>query len=166
MLHALTIDAYIGLGSNLQNPKIQISSAIMQLDLLPHSSLHTCSSLFLSRPMGPPDQPAYINAVAWLKTKLHAQTLLQELQTLELQHGRKRKLEQWGPRTLDLDILIYGNYCFKSQDLTIPHPGIKWREFVLYPLHEINKNLMIPGLGTVHRLRQRCQSNGLIKLHL
>ena len=166
MLNPLTIDAYIGLGSNLQNPQKQIASALLQLDLLPQSSLYMHSSLYLSRPMGPADQPAYINAVAWLKTRLQPRTLLCELQAIELQHGRERKSEQWGPRTLDLDILVYGNFSHTSQDLTIPHPGIKWREFVLYPLHEINKNLMIPGLGTVHRLKQRCQSNGLIKLHL
>lgn len=166
MLNRFITDAYIGLGSNLQDPVTQISSAIIQLDLLPNSSLYTCSSLYLSRPMGPPDQPAYINAVAHLKTRLQPSVLLSELQTIELEHGRERKSEQWGPRTLDLDILVYGNYSLISQDLTIPHPGIKWREFVLYPLHEINKNLMIPSLGTVHRIKQRCQSKGLIKLHL
>ena len=166
MLNPLVIDVYIGLGSNLQNPQLQVTDALAQLDTLPRTSLYACSSLYLSRPMGPADQPAYINAVAWLKTRLQPLALLRELQTIELQHGRTRKSEQWGPRTLDLDILVYGNYSYTSQELTIPHPGIKWREFVLYPLHEINKNLMIPGLGTVHRLKQRCQSNGLIKLHL
>lgn len=166
MLNSQLTDVYIGLGSNLQDPQIQITSALAQLDSLPHSTLYTYSSLYLSRPMGPSDQPAYINAVAWLKTRLNPGVLLGALQSIELAHGRERKSEQWGPRTLDLDILVYGNYSLISQDLTIPHPGIKWREFVLYPLHEINKNLMIPGLGTVHRIKQRCQSNGLIKLHL
>ena len=166
MLNQKVTDAYIGLGSNLQNPIQQITTAIEQLMQLPNSVLHTHSSLYLSRPMGPPDQPAYINAVAWLKTRLHATTLLAELQNIERQHGRLRKTERWGPRTLDLDILVYGNYSIKNQELTIPHPGIKWREFVLYPLHEINKNLMIPGLGSVHRITQRCASNGLTKLYL
>ena len=165
MINPLLIDAYIGLGSNLQNPQRQITSAIIKLDTLPYSSLYACSSLYLSRPMGPPDQPSYINAVAWLKTRLRPQALLHELQSIELEHGRERKSEQWGPRTLDLDILVYGNFCYTSQELTIPHPGIKWREFVLYPLHEINKNLMIPSLGTVHRLIQKCQSKGMIRLH-
>lgn len=165
MLNRIVTDAYIGLGSNLQNPVQQITTAIEQLMQLPSSSLHTHSSLYLSRPMGPPDQPAYINAVAWLKTKLHVITLLTELQAIERLHGRIRKTEHWGPRTLDLDILVYGNYSYTSQDLIVPHPGIKQREFVLYPLHEINKNLMIPGLGSVHRIKQRCPSKGLIKLH-
>ena len=166
MLNRLLTDVYIGLGSNLQNPTQQITSAIEQLNLLPNCSLIRFSSLYLSRPMGPADQPAYINAVVLLQTRLDALTLLAKLQEIELEHGRVRKIEQWGPRTLDLDILVYGNYFHTSQDLTVPHPGIKWREFVLYPLHEINKNLMIPGLGIVHRIKQRCQSNGLIRLYL
>ena len=166
MLNRFLTNAYIGIGSNLQNPIHQVTSAIEQLNLLPNSSLVSVSSLYLSRPMGPADQPAYINAVALVQTRLAAPTLLAELQSIERTHGRERKNEQWGPRTLDLDILVYGNYFHISQDLTIPHPGIKWREFVLYPLHEINKNLMIPGLGMVHRIIQRCDSNGLIKLYL
>ncbi len=166
MLNHVQIDAYIGLGSNLQNPVQQIVTAIEELDRLPFTTLHAYSSLYLSRPMGPSDQPAYINAVAWLKTRLDAPTLLSELHSIENHHGRNRSTERWGPRTLDLDILVYGNNFLSSQDLTIPHPGVKWREFVLYPLHEINKNLIIPGLGTVHRLKQGCQSKGLIRLHL
>lgn len=118
----------------------------------------------MSRPMGPPDQPPYINAVAWLKTRLTADTLLTALQSIENQHGRMRSGEHWGPRTLDLDILVYGKIMHKSQSLTIPHPGIKSREFVLYPLHEVAKNLMIPNLGAVHRLKPRCYANGLIRL--
>ena len=163
--HYLT-DAYIGLGSNLDDPLAQVSQAIMQLGLLENTSLHAFSSLYSSRPMGPPDQPPYINAVAWLKTRLDAHTLLENLQAIETQHGRTRLGEHWGPRTLDLDLLIYGNYKLKSQSLSVPHPGIKYREFVLYPLHEVNKNLMIPGLGVVHRIHPRCYPKGLVKLPL
>jgi len=161
-----SIDAYIGLGSNLQDPVIQVSSAILQMTQLPHTSLHSFSNLYSSRPMGPPDQPSYINAVAWLKTRLSAHALLKQLQSLENVHGRIREGAHWGPRTLDLDILVYGNNKLKSQTLNVPHPGIKLREFVLYPLHEVNKNLMIPGLGAVHRIQPRCYPNGLIKLPL
>lgn len=159
-------DAYIGLGGNLEGPIDHVSSAILQLTQLPHTSLHSFSNLYSSRPMGPPDQPPYINAVARLKTRLPAHTLLKQLQSLENVHGRVRKGEHWGPRTLDLDILVYGNNKIKNQSLNVPHPGIKYREFVLYPLHEVNKHLMIPGLGVVHRQRGRCYPNGLIRLPL
>ncbi len=162
----MLVDAYIGLGSNLKNPHSQVVSALEQLSLIPSSNLHSFSSLYMSRPMGPPDQPSYVNAVAWLQTRLDPHTLLQALQSIENEHGRVRTGEHWGPRTLDLDILIYGNYILKSQALTIPHPGIKFREFVLYPLHEVNKNLMIPTLGAIHRLKPRCYANGLTRLQL
>ena len=160
------IDAYIGLGSNLNNPHRQVISALGELNEIHSSYLYAFSSLYESRPMGPADQPVYVNAVAWLKTKLDAHSLLSELHTIENKHGRKRDGEHWGPRTLDLDILVYGNYQLKSQALTIPHPGIKYREFVLYPLHEVNKNLMIPNLGAIHRLKARCYANGLTKLQI
>lgn len=159
-------DAYIGIGSNLQDPLAQVSNAIIQLAELEATSLHRFSNLYSSRPMGPANQPPYINAVAWLKTRLDAATLLSQLQSIENLHGRIRQGAHWGPRTLDLDILVYGNYMIKNQTLSVPHPGIKWREFVLYPLHEVNKNLMIPGLGRVHRLQARCYPNGLIRLPL
>ncbi len=159
-------DAYIGIGSNLQDPIAQVSSAIIQLAELEATSLNRFSNLYSSRPMGPADQPPYINAVAWLKTRLDAATLLSQLQSIENLHGRIRQGAHWGPRTLDLDILVYGNYMIKNQSLSVPHPGIKWREFVIYPLHEVNKNLMIPGLGRVHRLQARCYPNGLIRLPL
>ena len=166
MLNHYSINAYIGLGSNLQDPIAQVSDALLQLTQLENTSLHAFSNLYSSRPMGPPNQPPYINAVAWLKTKLDAHALLKELQSIENKHGRVRQGEHWGPRTLDLDILVYGNYKLKSQALKVPHPGIKWREFVLYPLRDVNKNLMIPGLGVIHRLQPRCYSNGLIRLPL
>jgi 2-amino-4-hydroxy-6-hydroxymethyldihydropteridine diphosphokinase len=166
MRNQFTTDAYIGIGSNLENPFLQVTSAIIQLASIDESELHSFSSLYLSRPMGPPDQPPYVNAVAWLKTRLDAHSLLHKLQTIENEHDRTRDGERWGPRTLDLDILIYGNYSFKSQELTIPHPGIKSREFVLYPLREVNKNLMIPNLGAIHRIQPRCYANGLTRLSL
>ncbi len=164
--NALIIDAYIGLGSNLQNPHAQVLTALEQLNEIDSSYLHSFSSLYQSRPMGPADQPSYVNAVAWLKTKLDAHSLLNALQSIENAHDRTRDGEHWGPRTLDLDILVYGNYQLKSQSLTVPHPGIRYREFVLYPLHEVNKNLMIPNLGAIHRLKPRCYANGLTRLQL
>tara|TARA_R110002049_G_scaffold147342_1_gene310093 strand:- start:58455 stop:58955 length:501 start_codon:yes stop_codon:yes gene_type:complete len=166
MRNQFITDAYIGIGSNLQNPFLQVTSAIEQLDLITDSDLISHSSLYLSRPMGPPDQPPYVNAVAWLTTRLTAHSLLLKLQSIENEHGRIRKGEHWGPRTLDLDILVYGNYMIKNQALTVPHPGIKYREFVLYPLHEVNKNLMIPSLGAIHRIQPRCYANGLTRLSI
>lgn len=166
MRNHLIVDAYIGLGSNLQNPHSQVTSALARLALIEHSSLHSFSSLYMSKPMGPADQPNYINAVAWLKTRLDTHTLLSALQSIENDHGRTRNSEHWSPRTLDLDILAYGKFIIRSQTLTVPHPGIKTREFVLYPLHEVNKNLMIPNLGSIHRLQQRCYANGLTRLPL
>jgi 2-amino-4-hydroxy-6-hydroxymethyldihydropteridine diphosphokinase len=159
-------DAYIGIGSNLQNPFLQVASAIEQLSIIDETELHSFSSLYSSRPMGPPDQPPYVNAAAWLKTRQNPHSLLLTLQAIENEHGRTRDGERWGPRTLDLDILVYGNLTLRSQVLTVPHPGIKSREFVLYPLHEVNKNLMIPNLGAIHRLQPRCYANGLTRLPL
>jgi|TARA_B110000238_G_scaffold199953_1_gene248473 2-amino-4-hydroxy-6-hydroxymethyldihydropteridine diphosphokinase len=159
-------DAYVGIGSNLQNPFLQVASAIEQLSIIDETKLHSFSSLYSSRPMGPPDQPPYVNAVAWLKTRQNAHSLLLTLQAIENEHGRTRDGERWGPRTLDLDILVYGNLTLRSQVLTVPHPGIKSREFVLYPLHEVNKNLMIPNLGAIHRIQPRCYANGLTRLPL
>tara|TARA_B110000977_G_scaffold73167_1_gene99007 strand:- start:20191 stop:20691 length:501 start_codon:yes stop_codon:yes gene_type:complete len=156
--------AYIGLGSNLQDPSSQIAIALRELALLPESDLEEHSGLYLSRPMGPPDQPVYVNAVASIKTNLEPEELLNQLQSIENQHGRERLGEHWGPRTLDLDILSYGNKKINSARLTIPHPGVRLREFVLYPLQEIDKNLIIAGVGRVDRLSQKCYANGLVLL--
>ena len=160
------IDVYIGLGSNLEKPLTQVATALLQLDEMEHSYLHDYSSLYFSRPLGPKDQPPYVNAVAWIKTGLKPHELLAHLNTIENEHGRRREGERWGPRTLDLDILVYGNISIKDQALTIPHPGIRFREFVLYPLHEVNKNLMIPNLGLVNRIKSRCYVNGMKQLHI
>ena len=165
MLNNLITDAYIGLGSNLQNPFDQVLSAIDEIALLPASKLITKSSLYLSKPMGPADQPSYVNAVVQIETRLEAEHLLHELQAIEQQHGRTRKAEQWGPRTLDLDILVYGKHAVNNSQLVIPHPGIRYREFVLYPLHEVNKHLMIPGMGKINRLRSRCHTNGMTQYY-
>ena len=119
--------AYIGLGSNLQDPSAQIAIALRELALLPESDLHQHSGLYLSRPMGPPDQPVYVNAVASIKTRLGPEELLNHLQSIENQHGRERLGEHWGPRTLDLDILSYINKKINSLRLNVPHPGVRLR---------------------------------------
>lgn len=160
------IDVYIGLGSNIDQPLKQVTTALQQLDDLDQTLLLDFSSMYFSRPLGPKDQPPYVNAVAWLQTGLDPHTLLTHLQRIENEHGRARDGQRWGPRSLDLDILVYGNFSIKEQALTIPHPGIRFREFVLYPLHEVNKNLMIPNLGLVSRIKSRCYINGMKRLYI
>ncbi len=124
---------YIGLGSNLQNPREQILSAFAALKQLPNSTLVASSSLFGSKAIGPGKQDDYVNAVAALDTELEAQTLLRELQQLESHFGRERHVH-WGPRTLDLDLLLYGDEQYDSPELHLPHPRLCQREFVLSPL--------------------------------
>ncbi len=135
--------AYIGLGSNLEAPVNQVETAITELARIRQSRLLRSSSLYRSAPLGPTDQPDYINAVAALQTSLLADELLTELQQLENSHQRVRE-ERWGPRTLDLDLLLYGDEIIKSERLTVPHPGLSERNFVLVPLLEIAPDLILP----------------------
>lgn len=138
------IRTYIAIGSNLGNPINKAQKAIQALQSLPHSKMVKVSSLYSSKPMGPADQPDYINAVAALDTLLSPLELLAHTQAIELEQGRERKNERWGPRTLDLDILLYGDLVLESEQLTLPHYGISVREFVLYPLAEIEPDLCFP----------------------
>ena len=140
--------AYIGMGSNLQQPLDQLYRALAELNGFPRTSLQASSSFYTSSPMGPADQPDYINAVAALHTELAALDLLDQLQRIELAHGRQRGL-RWGPRTLDLDLLLYGDQVIQNERLSVPHPGIARRAFVLLPLAELAPELEVPGLGTV-----------------
>jgi len=157
------VDAYIGLGSNLQDPETQVKGALQQLADLGHCHLLKTSSLYRSPPMGPEDQPDYVNAVAMLRTTLSAEDLLDTLQAIERQHARVRE-RHWGPRTLDLDLLLYGQAVIDSARLTVPHPGVAERNFVLYPLAEINSALMVPGQGEVQALLANCPDTGLTTL--
>lgn len=156
-------DTYIGIGSNLDNPRQHVLTACQQLSELPESQLICHSDLYISAPMGPQDQPDYINAAALIKTALLPQQLLTELQAIEQHHGRERK-HRWGERTLDLDILIYGELQIDSQQLTIPHIGIEQRAFVIYPLFDITPTLHIPGLGSLERLKNKLQDASIRKL--
>lgn len=136
---------YIGLGSNLQHPCQQLQQALLALKQLPTTQLISHSSLYRSPPLGPADQPDYINAVAILSTELTPHALLFLLQAIETQQGRVRNGIRWGPRTLDLDILLYDNLCFTDSRLTLPHPGLYERAFVLYPLYECAPDLVLPN---------------------
>lgn len=161
----LTVRCYIGLGANLANPVQQLESAIAALRQLPHSRLVAVSSLYGSKPMGPQDQPDYVNAVAALDTTLLPEQLLDALQNIEQNQGRQRKDERWGPRTLDLDILLYGGQIINTERLTVPHYGLKQREFVLYPLAEIAAELQLPDGTVLSSLLEQVGLNGLQKLH-
>jgi 2-amino-4-hydroxy-6-hydroxymethyldihydropteridine diphosphokinase len=158
------IDVYIGLGSNLADPVGQISQAVDVISEFENSQLHVCSSLYKSKPMGPQDQPDYVNAVLCLHTTLPALELLSMLQEVEQQHGRERKNNRWGPRTLDLDILLYGQDIIDLPNLVVPHYGMKLREFVLYPLHEIVPDLRLPCGALIAELLAQCDINGLQKM--
>ena len=153
--------SYIGIGSNQQDPITQAQLAIKALQHLPNTQLQKCSSLYCSTPMGPQDQPDYINAVAEIETQLTAIELLNALQKIELNQGRVRKDNRWGPRTLDLDIILYDNQQINNERLTIPHYGMHEREFVLYPLAEIAPNLALPNGTQLSQLTALCDKNGL-----
>jgi 2-amino-4-hydroxy-6-hydroxymethyldihydropteridine diphosphokinase len=132
--------AYVGIGSNLDDPRTQVLNAFSELDRLPHTRLVRKSSLYRTAPLGHVDQPDFINAVAQLETGLPAERLLAELQEVEQRHGRKRSFPN-APRTLDLDVLLYGNARIDSPALTVPHPRMHERAFVLKPLLEISPEL-------------------------
>ncbi|WED22370.1 2-amino-4-hydroxy-6-hydroxymethyldihydropteridine diphosphokinase [Vibrio sp. JC009] len=153
--------AYIAIGSNLNDPETQALNAIEALKSLPCSEFLIASSLYSSTPMGPQDQPEYINAVAIIETELTPLELLDCTQAIELEHGRVRKEERWGPRTLDLDILLYGDEVIDSGRLTVPHYGMKEREFVLYPLAEIAPSLKLPCGTELSQLLETVDRNGL-----
>lgn len=145
--------AWIGLGSNLNNPQAQVKKALIELDQLPDSCCIQASSLWLSKPLGPQDQPDFINAAALLETSLSPLALLDHLQHLEQLHQRVR-LQVWGPRTLDLDLLLYDQIEFQHPRLQIPHSQIHLRPFVLEPLLELEPGLEIPGRGSAAQLAQ------------
>jgi 2-amino-4-hydroxy-6-hydroxymethyldihydropteridine diphosphokinase len=155
---------YLGLGANLAQPVQQLERAVLALQNIKDTKLVQVSSFYGSKPMGPQDQPDYVNAVAALTTRLAADDLLTELQQIELEQGRQRKDERWGPRTLDLDILLFGNAVIQTERLIVPHYGMKQREFVLYPLAELNSDLVLPDGTRLTELLTTVPLNGLTRL--
>lgn len=155
---------YIGLGANLVEPVAQLQAAVTALGQLPETMLVQVSRFYSSKPMGPQDQPDYVNAVAALDTRLTPLALLRALQQIELAHGRQRKAERWGPRTLDLDILLFGMQQIDHPELTVPHYGMRLREFVLYPLAELAPDLILPDGVVLQSLLQQVPLNGLTPL--
>ncbi len=157
------IRAYIGLGSNQSHPYRQLRRAIKTIASAPDITLCRASSLYRSKPVGPQNQADFINAVVAINTGLEADSLLDKLQAIEARQGRVRA-EHWGPRSLDLDILLYGRQQINNERLTIPHAEMKNRNFVLIPLVEIARDLDIPGLGSVAALLQDCGDADIQKI--
>jgi 2-amino-4-hydroxy-6-hydroxymethyldihydropteridine diphosphokinase len=158
------LPAYIGLGSNLDDPPARVRAALRALGQLPDTLLVCCSSLFGSRPLGPVSQPDFCNAVAGLLTQQPLMVFFRALRALELQLGREPPRERWGPRLIDLDLLAFGSEQHAGAELTVPHPGIVQRNFVLYPLAEIAPDLLIPGLGRVAGLARQVTGEGIWRL--
>ena len=152
--------AYVGIGSNLDSPKNQVLSAIDELGSLPDTIVTGASSLFQSAPLGSVEQGDFVNAVVALLTQLSAHDLLTELRTIEDNHDRNRAAERWGPRTLDLDLLVFSDKRISDDVLTVPHPGIPERNFVLLPLCELAPHLIVPGLGPVAVLTELVRASG------
>lgn len=156
--------AYVGVGSNLREPRGQVEQALARLAELPLTRLVSRSSCHATKPVGPVAQPDFVNAVAGLLTQLAAGDLLRELHALERALGREPAPERWGPRVIDLDLLVYGRERRDDPGLTLPHPGIAERAFVLVPLAEIAPDLEIPGLGRVAALLAHVDTAGVQRL--
>ena len=158
-------EVYIGLGSNLSNPEEQIRQARIAIAKQADITEIDFSSLYASSPMGPQDQPDYVNAVMRVNTGLSAMELLRVLQKIENNQGRVRKGKRWGARTLDLDLLLYADQQIDTPDLIVPHSGLSERAFVLYPLQEVAPgDLFVPGKGDIKQLVSQCPLDGLVKI--
>lgn len=136
---------YIAIGSNLASPLEQVNAAVKAIGEIPDSQIVAVSSFYRTPPLGPQDQPDYLNAAVALDTTLAPEELLNHTQRIELQQGRERKAERWGPRTLDLDIMLFGDEVINTERLTVPHYDMKNRGFMLWPLVEIAPELLFPG---------------------
>lgn len=158
------LPAYIGVGSNLADPEAQVRRAIQALDRLPRSRLIVTSPLYRTRPLGEVVQPPFVNAVAGLLTESTPEELLDQLRRLESELGREPPRERWGPRVIDLDLLVVGREERATETLTLPHAGIAMRDFVLYPLADVAPDLDVPRLGRVAALRDRVANRGIERL--
>lgn len=154
---------YIALGSNLNTPTMQLNAAIEALSNLPDTKIESVSSFYQSKPLGPQDQPDYVNAVTCINTELQPLALLEQLQHIENTQGRVR-LRRWGERTLDLDILLYEDLVLNSEHLTIPHYDMQNREFVIIPLYEIAPELILPNGEKLAELAKKFTSHNMIKI--
>ena len=156
--------AYVALGSNLDDPPMQVARAFTALEGLRGSRMVARSSLYRSRPFGPVAQPDFVNAVAGMLTTLDAAAMLAELKALEERLGRERPVTRWGPRRIDLDLLVHGTTRIDEPQIQVPHPGIADRAFVLAPLLELAPDLDVPGMGRVRRLAARMDEAGMSRM--
>jgi 2-amino-4-hydroxy-6-hydroxymethyldihydropteridine diphosphokinase len=154
---------FIALGANLGNPVLTVQAAILALRELPQTEFVAASSLYRTAPMGLRDQPDFINAVVELIAVLPAPTVLESLFAIEERFGRRRSVRN-APRTLDLDLLLFGDELSDDPVMTLPHPRLHERAFVLAPLAEIAPQLMIPGRGRVAELLLQCADQQIEKL--
>lgn len=157
------VPAYIGLGSNLDGPEQQVRRALTEIGELPDTRLSATSGLYRSAPVGPGPQADYINAVARIETSLSPPALLAALHQIENRHGRERSL-RWGPRTLDLDILLFGDRRISSQELEVPHPQLTHRNFVIRPLAELAPDLILPDGTALADLLAKVPSRGIVRV--
>lgn len=158
------LPAYVGIGSNLDEPARQVTRAFDALMALPSTRLVLRSPLYRTKPFGAVAQPPFVNAVAGLVTQLDAEALLAALRSIERALGRAPPRERWGPRVIDLDLLVLGRELRATEVLKLPHPGIVERDFVLYPLADIAPDLEVPGLGRVAQLKELVPNRGVEKL--
>jgi len=158
------VTAYIGLGSNLADPVIQVRAGLEALAGLPQTRIEACSSLYRSAPVGLTAQPDFVNAACRARTGLSARALMQALLDIEKRHGRVRDDVKGGPRTLDLDLLLYGADILNEPGLVVPHPRLHERAFVLQPLLELDAQLAIPGRGRVADLLAACRGQRVERL--
>lgn len=156
-------DAYIALGSNLKNPADQVRAGFEELAMLPDTLLAAISSLYTNPAVGYVNQPDFVNAVAKIQTGLAPRALLAELLAIERRFGRVREFEN-APRTLDLDIVLYGSETIDEPGLTVPHPRMHERAFVIVPLAEIAPDLVVPGRGPIATLLRGVDLSSLTKL--
>lgn len=157
------IDAFVALGSNLNDPVEQLKRAVEEIRGLAQSTLEAVSSFYQTPPWGKTDQPDFINAVLKIKTQLSAATLMDLFLGLENKHQRQRK-EKWEPRTLDCDLILYGQEVINEERLIVPHPGMKTRAFVLLPLFEIAPDVLLPTGEKIADLLVQCDCTGIQKL--
>lgn len=158
---ALWVPAYVAIGANLGNALASVQQSFSKLAELPRSRLIARSRLYRSLPLGPQDQPEFVNAAVGLLTQLSAPELLAQLKRLEQSMGRAVPVVRWGPRVIDFDLSVFGSQRIESDSLTVPHPGVPVRNFVLYPLLDIAPELDVPGHGRIRELAARVSPEGL-----
>ena len=156
--------AYLGLGSNRGEPATQLQRALRAIEALPGTRLTGVSSLYASAPLSPVAQPDFLNAAVRLETTLQPAALLERLQGIEAQQGRDRSGPRWGPRTLDIDLLLYADLRIDAPGLHVPHPELARRAFVLLPLSELNAGLEIPGVGPLVELLAQVRDQRIHRL--